>query len=853
MRLTLRHRILILAGLSTVGLALVLAVASWWSQGNARRHIEQVGRAAISRQVEEVLITLVREQAAGIDARLDFARTLALQSSAILRERRRHADVDGQMTLALDDEVLPVLRARDVVFNVSVLSEAYGVWHSSNRVASDDGAWRALFQLVRRTSVDKTPDHSVYWSDVYRNPFRPTRDLSVSAIAIMRDSDGAGWGAVVVTCSLSSLIYRYNQHQAVRGSYTFLLDSERRLVAAPPNGRIELVQTPSSLPSLLVATGQPETPWSVLVEHMALGHRGVEVLQLKGQEKYIAYHPMRAQPWSVGLSVPVELLAAQATTLVDAVDEASRGAVSVMLAIALITAVVALTLAWRMARRLSAPVQRLIALARAIGSGDFAMRADVRTNDELGDLAQAFNTTAAQLENMVERLAAQAEEIQEVNESLHQSSAILEGVFRQMGDALVVVDAAGKPLMANSEAERLFCVTTLVEDPSSWFARYEMSDTQDGHALAIDALPLDQVQRGQHIEAMEVIVRDPEAETWICLSIAARPFYHQDEDDPTIAGVVFVFRDVTLRHQAKMALQRSKAELEQLVDERTRDLRTAQRKLVDLAHQSGRAEVAASVLHNVGNVLNSINVAAMVATEKLQALPVRQFERVAALAERHQGDGDFWVRSRKGQMVPRFLTQLSNALRGKRDALNEQLRELLDHLEHIRRIIELQNRMVTSTPLLEELNLSDIADDAIRINEAGIRNRHIEIVRQYEGLPGLAIERHKVLQILVNLIKNAIHAVAEMDLGSRQIEVSVGWGRDKHWRVAVRDTGVGISQKHLGELFRFGFTTRKDGHGIGLHSCANVAKAMGGSLSASSEGQGCGAMFVLEVPVAGSC
>ncbi len=68
--------------------------------------------------------------------------------------------------------------------------------------------------------------------------------------------------------------------------------------------------------------------------------------------------------------------------------------------------------------------------------------------------------------------------------------------------------------------------------------------------------------------------------------------------------------------------------------------------------------------------------------------------------------------------------------------------------------------------------------------------------------------------------------------------------------IEVQDSGVGIQPEVLGRLFEFGFTTKKDGHGFGLHTSAILAKELGGELAAFSEGPGQGARFVLRLPAA---
>jgi two-component system, NtrC family, sensor kinase len=125
----------------------------------------------------------------------------------------------------------------------------------------------------------------------------------------------------------------------------------------------------------------------------------------------------------------------------------------------------------------------------------------------------------------------------------------------------------------------------------------------------------------------------------------------------------------------------------------------------------------------------------------------------------------------------------------------------------------------------------------------------VEVVRRFEKLPKVQVEKHKVLQILVNLISNSRRALVEGRETGRRLVLSLGWGEPGRWRIEVEDNGVGIAPDILDRLFHFGFTTRKDGHGIGLHSCALSAQEMGGTLVARSKGVGQGASFLLEVPV----
>src|SRR5206468_3937091 len=124
----------------------------------------------------------------------------------------------------------------------------------------------------------------------------------------------------------------------------------------------------------------------------------------------------------------------------------------------------------------------------------------------------------------------------------------------------------------------------------------------------------------------------------------------------------------------------------------------------------------------------------------------------------------------------------------------------------------------------------------------------VQAVREFKDVPDVTVDKQKVLQILVNLIRNAKHACDETGRPDKRLTLGIANGNGRI-KISVRDNGVGIPPENLTRIFNHGFTTRKDGHGFGLHSSALAAKEMGGSLSVHSEGQGRGATFILELPV----
>jgi len=273
------------------------------------------------------------------------------------------------------------------------------------------------------------------------------------------------------------------------------------------------------------------------------------------------------------------------------------------------------------------------------------------------------------------------------------------------------------------------------------------------------------------------------------------------------------------------------------------------RKLLEASRLAGMGEVATGVLHNVGNVLNSVNISTSVLTDRIGKLKIDSVGRVADLMKSHESDlGTFFSNDNKGRQLPAFIQKLSEQLgREQADALKE-LASLHKHVDHIKQIVAMQQNYAKLGGVTTSENVVDLIEDALRMNEWSLTKHGISLMRDYqEGLPKLLIDRHKVIQIILNLVRNAKHACDDSGRDDKRIEIRVHQ-RDQIMEISVRDNGVGISPENLKRIFNHGFTTKKDGHGFGLHSGALAAKEMGGSLRVESEGEGKGSLFVLQLP-----
>jgi two-component system, NtrC family, sensor kinase len=314
-----------------------------------------------------------------------------------------------------------------------------------------------------------------------------------------------------------------------------------------------------------------------------------------------------------------------------------------------------------------------------------------------------------------------------------------------------------------------------------------------------------------------------------------------------------LIRSHAVINRVNKELQSVNASLEERVRQRTRELQEAQKELVTTARRAGMAEIAKNVLHNVGNVLNSLNVSAGLIDGRLRDSKLQGLVMAIELMNEHAAElGEFFTHDEKGRTLPRYLNKLVAALVGERQSIVIELGALTRSVEHIKEIVATQQSYSRAGGLIESVQIADLLEDAVRMNAASMLRHRIAVVRKCAEVPMLLLDRHLVLQILINLIGNARQAMAAVPGRSHQLTLSMHVTGDTDGRrlqIRVEDDGEGIAAENVARLFSHGFTTRKSGHGFGLHSCALAAKEMSGTMTAHSEGLGKGASFTLELPV----
>jgi len=309
----------------------------------------------------------------------------------------------------------------------------------------------------------------------------------------------------------------------------------------------------------------------------------------------------------------------------------------------------------------------------------------------------------------------------------------------------------------------------------------------------------------------------------------------------------------------------AKSTLENRVEERTRELREqvrakeqaltrlseAQNALLDLSRKTGMAEVATGVLHNVGNVLNSVNVSAGLLNEALARSQVSALRKACLVLEEHRADlGEFLAKDARGNRVLDYLSKLAAFLSEERDKAKRETQSLLQNIQHIKEIVAMQQSYAKVAGMSEDLQVSELVEDALRLHSRGLSRDGVELQRNYATVPPVRVDKHKVLQILLNLLANARQALNTARRADKLLTLGIALNGNNRVKVTIADNGVGIQPDHLTRIFQHGFTTKPDGHGFGLHSGALAAREMGGMLCAASDGPGRGALFALELPIA---
>ncbi|HWC59669.1 MAG TPA: PAS domain S-box protein, partial [Verrucomicrobiae bacterium] len=278
------------------------------------------------------------------------------------------------------------------------------------------------------------------------------------------------------------------------------------------------------------------------------------------------------------------------------------------------------------------------------------------------------------------------------------------------------------------------------------------------------------------------VERTPQADGKVTWCISTKIPWR--DKDGRIIGTFGVSKDIT-------ALKQAEAELE-----------SAHQKLIETSRLAGMAEVATDVLHNVGNVLNSVNVSCSLTIDRVKGSKIANLSKAAALLmENRERLGDFFSKDPRAQQIPTYLSALSEHFTHEQSALLQELEQLLKHIEHIKQIVAMQQSYAKVAGVIETINPTQLVDDAIHINGAALTRHEVQLRCEFEPVPMIQTEKHRVLQILVNLIRNAKYALDDSKRTDKLMTIKLGRNGGDHVKIQVIDNGVGIPAENLTRIF----------------------------------------------------
>jgi signal transduction histidine kinase len=276
------------------------------------------------------------------------------------------------------------------------------------------------------------------------------------------------------------------------------------------------------------------------------------------------------------------------------------------------------------------------------------------------------------------------------------------------------------------------------------------------------------------------------------------------------------------------------------------------RQLGESAYKNEMADVASTVLHNVGNVLTSVTVAANMVESVIDQSSVILVSRMGELIKTHDQDlGAYLTEDPKGKRIPPSLTKLGTHLMEEQGMILKEMKGLIRNIRHMKQIIASHQTMAKSAGSAEQISLAEVLSHAMELSFQPGDEKWMTIRLDYQHVPPVLVDQHQLLQILVNLLRNAKQAMRQQVQDSHDLNLSVKYQDDDETYVVmtIQDSGIGIAPEHLSNMFTRGFTTKADGNGIGLQSSILAIQSMGGAMHVKSEGVGRGATFTLSFPV----
>ena len=417
-------------------------------------------------------------------------------------------------------------------------------------------------------------------------------------------------------------------------------------------------------------------------------------------------------------------------------------------------------------------------------------------------------------------------ELKQTVRSLRDQTRLMETIFNSISDGVVAADENGDFTVFNTSAERLAGIGSTDRDPDQWADHYGIFFPDRETTFPAEELPLVRAIAGEPSDEVEMFIRNSEVPDGAYLSVSGRPL---QDDSGTTKGGVIVFRDVTERMLAEEALVRAFAQ--------------------------GRLEIVDTILHNIGNAINSVAAGVTTIAEQLTANEL--VSRLSALGRSIEAHRDDWIPYLKddpqGQKVLPFILALADDFSRQNARLQDTTSRVQNRVDHIVNIIRTERSFESRDAMTrKDIDLRRSIVDTVRLLQEPLTQRGIRVDIDCDRAPKeIRIQESRFHQMLVNLTKNAMEAIDELvEAGGLEGEPRIrihACVQDEFLVIEVTDNGVGIAAENPRILFAAGYTTKEGGSGLGLHSAANFVIGSGGRIRVLSDGVGKGATIRVEL------
>jgi len=487
------------------------------------------------------------------------------------------------------------------------------------------------------------------------------------------------------------------------------------------------------------------------------------------------------------------------------------------------------------------PIQHLADGAKRIVAGNFEERVKFFTNNELGQLTLSFNDMMDRLKESIAEKDDAIHQMAELNKNLEKrviertqkladSDARVRAIVSAAPEAIISLDDDGFIDSINPAAERIFNMgaKNIIGLHSSRLISKQDSPRFSHIMQATGSSRV--VLTAKHENSVYELEGKRFDGSFFPMELVVNPMIFDGKN-----MYICIMRDVTKRKE----MENSLAE--------------AQHQLMESAHQAGMAEIATGVLHNIGNILNSVNISSEQIMKAVKSSKVSGLMKANALLDEHLDClGDYLMNDPKGKMLPQYYFKLSHMIQDEIYQIGEETTTLMSKIGMMKEVIHTQQSYAKGGFLTERCMLTSLIDDAIAIQQQSLYQAGVSLSRNYQFEGQCIIHKSKLIQVMTNLIKNGKEAMQSNDLQnkSKKLMIETKDNEDGTASLLVTDNGIGVQDKNLKKIFNHGFTTKVDGHGFGLHMSANSMTEMQGSLSVTSRGKDKGTTFIITVPIA---